>query len=98
MKQEGFGVFTEIDVKATLKKKLDIEFRPYKIWGAFNPKKNKIGIILPSNVVIHETADTIFELAVIDPVLSMSAIQVPKLMAIVAEIQQKLKTMIEKLN
>lgn len=106
LKQEGFGVLTEIDVQATLKKKLDIDFRPYKILGACNPPyahkaleaEDKIGIMLPCNVIIQETADGAIEVAAVDPVASMSAIENPKLMDIAAEIQQKLKTVIEKLN
>ena len=106
LKQEGFGVLTEIDVKATLKKKLDVEFRPYKILGACNPPyahkaleaEDKIGIMLPCNVIVQETADGTIEVAAVDPVASMSAIENPKLMEIAAEIQQKLKTVIEKLN
>jgi len=106
LKQEGFGVLTEIDVKATLKKKLDVEFRPYKILGACNPPyahkaleaEDKIGIMLPCNVIVQETADGSIEVAAVDPVASMSAIENPKLMEIAIEIQQKLKTVIEKLN
>ena len=105
LKQEGFGVLTEIDVKATLKKKLDVEFRPYKILGACNPPyahkalevEDKIGIMLPCNVIVQETADGTIEVAAVDPVTSMSAIENPKLMDIAAEIQQKLKTVIENL-
>ena len=105
LKQEGFGVLTEIDVKATLKKKLDVEFRPYKILGVCNPPyahkalevEDKIGIMLPCNVIVQETADGTIEVAAVDPVASMSAIENPKLMDIAAEIQQKLKTVIENL-
>jgi uncharacterized protein (DUF302 family) len=106
LKLEGFGVLTEIDVKATFKKKLDVDFRPYKILGACNPPyahkalsaEDKIGIMLPCNVIIQETADGSIEVAAVDPVASMSAIENPKLMDIATEIQQKLKTVIEKLN
>lgn len=106
LKQEGFGVLTEIDVKATLKKKLDVDFRPYKILGACNPPyahkalsvEDKIGIMLPCNVIIQETADGSIEVAAVDPVASMVAIENPALMDIASEIQQKLKTVIEKLK
>lgn len=106
LKHEGFGVLTEIDVQATLKNKLDVDFRPYKILGACNPPyahkaleaEDKIGIMLPCNVIVQESADGSIEVAAVDPVASMSAIENPKLMDIAAEIQQKLKTVIEKLN
>ena len=106
LKLEGFGVLTEIDIQATFKKKLDVDFRPYKILGACNPPyahkalsvEDKIGIMLPCNVIVQETADGNIEVTAVDPVASMSAIENPKLMNIAAEIQQKLKIVIEKLN
>lgn len=106
LKQEGFGVLTEIDVKATLKKKLNVEFRPYKILGACNPPyahqaleaEDKIGIMLPCNVIVQETTDGTIEVAAVDPVASMLAIENPKLKDIAIEIQKKLKTVIDKLN
>ena len=106
LKHEGFGVLTEIDVQATLKNKLDVDFRPYKILGACNPPyahkalsvEDKIGIMLPCNVIVQETSDGTIEVAAVDPVASMSAIENPELMEIAVEIQQKLKTVIEKLH
>ena len=106
LKLEGFGVLTEIDVKATFKKQLDVDFRPYKLLGACNPPyahkalsvEDKIGIMLPCNVIIQETSDGIIEVAAVDPVASMMAIENPVLMGIASEIQQKLMTVIEKLN
>jgi len=106
LKLEGFGVLTEIDVKATFKKKLDVDYRPYKILGACNPPyahkalsvEDKIGIMLPCNVIIQETSDGNIEVAAVDPVASMMAIENPALMGIASEIQLKLKTVIEKLN
>lgn len=106
LKQEGFGVLTEIDVKATLKNKLDVDFRSYKILGACNPPyaykaleaENKIGIMLPCNVIVQETTDGDMEVAAVDPVASMMAIENQKLIDIATEIQQKLKTVIEKLK
>ncbi|MBK9358824.1 MAG: DUF302 domain-containing protein [Bacteroidales bacterium] len=106
LKLEGFGVLTEIDVKATFKKKLDVDFRPYKILGACNPPyahkalsvEDKIGIMLPCNVIIQETSDGNIEVAAVDPVASMMAIENPALMGIASEIQLKLRTVIEKLN
>jgi uncharacterized protein (DUF302 family) len=106
LKLEGFGVLTEIDVKATFKKKLDVDIRPYKILGACNPPyahkalsvEDKIGIMLPCNVIIQETSDGAIEVAAVDPVASMVAIENPALMDIASEIQHKLKTVIENLN
>ena len=103
LKKEGFGVLTEIDVKATLKKKLDVDFRKYKILGACNPSfayeslKNErlIGLMLPCNVVVQETDDGKTEVAAIDPIASMQAIQNPLLEPTAKKVQEKLKTVIE---
>lgn len=106
LKQEGFGVLTQIDIKATLKKKLDVEFRPYTILGACNPPyalkaleaEDKIGIMLPCNVIVQETAGGVIEVAAVDPIASMSAIENPKLGSIAIEIQKKLQSVIDSLN
>jgi len=103
LKKEGFGILTEIDVKATLKKKLNVDFRKYKIWGACNPPfayealKNErmIGTMLPCNVIIQETDDGKTEVAAVDPVASMQAIDNSKLRVIAENVQIKLKTVIE---
>ena len=103
LKEEGFGILTEIDVKETLKKKLDVEFRNYRILGACNPPfaykalqaEDKIGTMLPCNVVVQETADGGVELAAIDPVASMQAIGNPELREIAETIGQKLKKIIQ---
>jgi len=103
LKDEGFGILTEIDVKDTLKKKLDVEFRNYRILGACNPPfaykalqaEDKIGTMLPCNVVVQETADGRVELAAIDPVASMQAIGNPELREIAEAIGQKLKKIIQ---
>ena len=103
LKKEGFGVLTEIDVKATLKKKLDVDFRKYKILGACNPSfayealKNErlIGLMLPCNVVVQETEDGKTEVAAIDPIASMQAIRNPLLEPTAKKVQEKLKTVIE---
>jgi uncharacterized protein (DUF302 family) len=103
LKDEGFGVLTEIDVRDTLKKKLDVDFRNYRILGACNPTfayralqaEDKIGTMLPCNVVVQETAGGGVELAAIDPVASMEAIGNPDLREIAETIGQKLKKIIQ---
>jgi len=103
LKDEGFGILTEIDVKDTLKKKLGVEFRNYRILGACNPPfaykalqaEDKIGTMLPCNVVVQETADGGVELAAIDPVASMQAIGNPELREIAEAIGKKLKKIIQ---
>ena len=103
LKDEGFGILTEIDVRDTLKKKLDVEFRNYRILGACNPPfaykalqaEDKIGTMLPCNVVVQETADGGVELAAIDPVASMQAIGNHELREIAETIGQKLKKIIQ---
>jgi uncharacterized protein (DUF302 family) len=105
LKQEGFGILTEIDVKETLKKKLDVDFRPYRILGACNPPfahkalkaENKIGTMLPCNVVVQETENGEIEVTAVDPVASMSAVNNPELAGIAGEIQRKLKSAIAQL-
>lgn len=87
LKQEGFGVITEIDVQATLKSKIGVDFRPYLILGACNPAiahealqiEDKVGAILPCNVVVQQRADGAVEAAAIDPVASIQAIDKPAL-------------------
>jgi len=105
LKKEGFGVLTEIDVKATLKKKLDVDFRKYKILGACNPpfayealqNERMIGAMLPCNVIVQETEDDRIEIAAIDPIASMQAINNPSLGKVAVEVQGKLKKVIENL-
>lgn len=102
---EGFGVLTEIDVEATLKKKLDVDFRPYKILGACNPPaahqalqaEDKIGTMLPCNVILQETEDGRTEVAAVDPVASMQAVQSEALQPIAEEIRDRLRTVIDRL-
>lgn len=105
LKEEGFGVLTEIDVKATLKKKLDVDFQRYTILGACNPgfahkallAENKIGTMLPCNVIVQETADGKSEVSAVDPMASMQAIENAELGGIAQEVQDKLKTVIDNL-
>jgi len=103
LKSEGFGIITEIDVRQTFKNKLDIDFRNYKILGACNPKyafkaisaEDKIGTMLPCNVIVQEHLDGRVEVSAVDPVSSMQAIQNKELEPIAAEVQSKLKRVIE---
>ena len=104
LKNEGFGILTEIDVKATMKKKLDEDFRPYKILGACNPPyafkalqaEEKIGAMLPCNVIVQQKGDNI-AIAAVDPVASMQAIQNQDLSEIAMEIRAKLQSVINNL-
>ena len=104
LKKEGFGILTDIDVKATLKKKLDVEFRKYRILGACNPPfaykalqaEDKIGTMLPCNVIVQEISDGQVEVTAIDPLASMQAVENPALKEIAAEISNKLKTVIDR--
>ena len=104
LKEEGFGILTEIDVKETLKKKLNVDFRRYKILGACNPPfaykalqaEDKIGTMLPCNVIVQEIADRQIEVTAIDPLASMLAVENPALKEIASEISKKLKTVIDR--
>lgn len=105
LKKEGFGVLTEIDVSGTLKKKLDVDFRKYRILGACNPSfaykalqaEDKIGTMLPCNVIVQETPDGKVEVAAVDPIASMSAITSDQLGAIATEVREKLQRVIAEL-
>jgi uncharacterized protein (DUF302 family) len=105
LKKEGFGILTEIDVQETLKKKLNVDFRKYRILGACNPPfayqalqaEDKIGTMLPCNVIVQELAQGNVEVAAIDPIASMQAIKNPKLQGIAEQVQAKLKRVIESL-
>ena len=105
LKKEGFGVLTEIDVKETLQKKLNVDFQQYKILGACNPPfayqalqaEDKIGLMLPCNVIVQEKSAGEIEISAVDPVASMQAIQNPKLENVAKQVQAKLKKVIENL-
>lgn len=105
LQEQGFGVLTEIDVQATLKKKLNVDFRRYKILGACNPPfaheallaENKIGLMLPCNVVVQETDNGKIEVAAIDPVASMAAVENENLKSLGMQIRGKLQLVIESL-
>ncbi len=103
LKAEGFGVLTDIDVKATLKKKLDADVRDYRILGACNPlfayqalqAEDKIGTMLPCNVIVQERADGLVEVAAVDPIASMQAVENPVLHTVAVEVQSKLQRVID---
>jgi uncharacterized protein (DUF302 family) len=105
LESEGFGILTEIDVKATLKKKLDVDFRPYLILGACNPKlahqalqhEDKIGTMLPCNVIVQQLDGGRVEIAAVDPVASMQAVGNPQLGELASKVRQKLKDVVESL-
>ena len=104
LKKEGFGILTEIDVQAAMKKKLNVDFRKYQILGACNPPfahkaleaEDKIGTMLPCNVIVQETEGGV-EVAAIDPVASMQAVENPALEGIASEVQGMLKKVIDSL-
>ena len=99
LKKVGFGVLTEIDVKATLKKKIDVDFRKYKILGACNPKfahkalqaEDKIGVLLPCNVIVQETEDGKTEVAIMNPAEAMSVVNNKGLAPIAQEVNELLE-------
>ncbi len=105
LKKEGFGVLTEIDVTATLKKKLNVDFRRYRILGACNPTyayqalqaEDKIGAMLPCNVIVQEHDGGKVEVSAVDPVASMIAIENPALAAIAEQVRARLKNVIANL-
>lgn len=105
LKQHGFGIITEIDVKQTLKAKIGVDFRNYRILGACNPKlahealqlEDKVGTMLPCNVIVQEIATGRTEVAAIDPVASMQAIDNPRLRDAAKRVQTMLQQVIESL-
>jgi len=105
LKKEGFGVLTDIDVRATMKKKLDVDFRNYRILGACNPPfahqallaEDKIGTMLPCNVIVQEHAPGVVEVAAIDPVASMAAVDNPQLGAVGMEVRARLQRVVASL-
>jgi uncharacterized protein (DUF302 family) len=105
LKKEGFGVLTEIDVQATLKKKLDVDFRPYRILGACNPHfahkaltaESHIGVYLPCNVIVQDAGNGKTEVAAVDPLMVMSRVENPALEPVAGDIRVKLQRVIENL-
>jgi uncharacterized protein (DUF302 family) len=105
LKDEGFGVLTEIDVKDTLKKKLDVDFKKYKILGACNPNfahkalqaEDKIGVMLPCNVIVEEHEDGTVEVSAVNPVASMQAVSNKELQPIADQVKTNLERVIDHL-
>lgn len=105
LKKEGFGVLTEVDVKATFKKKLDIDFRKYKILGACNPPsafkalkaEPAIGLMLPCNVIVQEEDDGVISISAINPLATMQAASNPNLLEVATLISSKLEKTIHSL-
>ena len=100
LKEQGFGILTEIDVKATLKKKIDVDFRPYKILGACNPnlahqalsKEEHIGLLLPCNVVVQQKDDDTVTVSIADPGAMFKIVEKPGFEELVGQASQKLKS------
>jgi uncharacterized protein (DUF302 family) len=105
LKAEGFGVLTEIDVQATLKKKLDVDFRRYRILGACNPPfahkalqhSLDVGMLMPCNVIVYETDDGKTVVSAVDPMQTMAAQGDPEMKPLADAVQQKLKRVVESL-
>ena len=106
LKKEGFGILTEIDVKETLKSKIDVDFKKYKILGACNPhfayealqSEDKIGVLLPCNVIVQEHENGAVEISAVNPMASMSAVQNKTLGELASKVQLKLIKVIKSLN
>ena len=105
LKKEGFGVLTDIDVRKTLQEKIGVEFRPYRILGACNPlfaykalqAEDKIGTMLPCNVIVQELGPGRVEVAAIDPLASMAAVKNEDLGAVGLEVRAKLRAVVDRL-
>jgi uncharacterized protein (DUF302 family) len=105
LKKEGFGILTDIDIKETLKEKLDVDFKKYRILGACNPSyahkaleaEDKIGTMLPCNVIVQEIEEGVIEVAAVNPMGSMQAVDNEMLAEIASDITTKLENVIEKL-
>ncbi len=105
LKEEGFGILTEIDVTETLKQKLDVDFKKYRILGACNPPyahkaleaEDKIGTMLPCNVIVQEVSKGVIEVAAVNPMASMQAVDNKRLAEIASDITAKLEHVIENL-
>ena len=106
LKTEGFGIISRIDLQAAFKEKIGVDFRPYTILGACNPKlahqalgvEDKVGTMLPCNVIVQASGDEETEVAAIDPVASMQAIDNPQLKEAAAEVRERLRRVIAELE
>lgn len=106
LKEEGFGVLTEIDVRKTLKEKIDADFEPYIILGACNPKlahrallaEHEIGLLLPCNVIVHDDGDGRSKVSVMDPNAAMGLVEGDAVAAVAAEAREKLQRALERLQ
>lgn len=106
LKKEGFGILSEIDIKATLKKKLNVDFHKYKILGACNPEfahkallaEDKIGTMLPCNVILQEKEEGFIEVSAVDPMASMQAVINKDLMGIADDVSEKLKRVVDDIH
>ncbi len=102
LQKEGFGIITEIDITKTFKKKLDVDYRKYKILGACNPNfahqaleyESKIGVFLPCNVIVDEIENGIIEVSVVDPIASMISVNDTNLETLATDVQRKLNNVI----
>jgi uncharacterized protein (DUF302 family) len=105
LKKEGFGILTNIDISATLKEKLNVDFRKYRILGACNPPfaykalqtEDKIGAMLPCNVIVQELSEGYIEVAAINPLVSMQAVKNPELESVATEVQARLHRVVDSL-
>ena len=106
LKEEGFGVLTEINIHDAFKEKLGVDFKRYKILGACNPgfahkallAEDKVGVFLPCNIIVEEHENGTIEVSAIDPLASMSAIKNESLGGLAIEVRSKMKTIINNLN
>ena len=106
LKVEGFGVLTEIDVKATLKKKIDVDFRPYKILGACNPPlahkaltaDAQVGLLLPCNVVVSQEDDGVIQVSIIDPISMLGIVSTPGVEPVAIEARARLERVAKSLE
>jgi len=105
LKKEGFGVLTQIDVKQTMKEKLGEEFRDYRILGACNPQfahkalstEDKIGTMLPCNVIVQDAGDGRVEAAAVDPLASMASVENPALESVAGDVRERISKVIDSL-
>lgn len=106
LKEQGFGVLTDIDIQATFKAKLDVDFKKYRILGACNPNfaikaisaEDKIGVFLPCNVVVTENNQGVVEIAAVDPVASMISVNNPNLEELASDVRNRLTTAVTSLK